>query len=101
MDITTFLNNLLQFIPPSYLATTTAIISFVIATCALIMRFWKPPSKESRWITIYHIVSAVGQARGWNASAYQPDRKAIMVPATKARSEIAENLGLDVNQTRP
>lgn len=65
------------------------------------MRFWKPPAKESRWATVYRVVSALAQARGWNASAYQPDRKAVMIPVSANRSEIAENLGLDVDETRP
>mgnify|MGYP000889263468 CR=1 FL=1 len=101
MDTASILETVFRLIPPAYLATATSIASFVIASCALAMRFWKPPAKDSRWVVIYRLVSALAQARGWNASAYQPDRKAVMIPLATNRSEAAENLGLDVNETRP
>ncbi|NHN89087.1 hypothetical protein [Acetobacter conturbans] len=101
MDIDSLLSVALKIIPSSYLATATAIISFIIAACALAVRFWKPPAKNSRWLGFYRIVSALAQARGWNANAYQPDRKAIMVPSSQDRSEVAENLGLKIDETRP
>lgn len=101
MDMTQFLNTVLILIPPAWLGTTTAGVSFLIASSALAVRFWKPPAKESRWLPVYKVVSALAQARGWNASAYQPDRKAVMVPRSADRSQIAENLGLQVDETRP
>ncbi|MFT8718366.1 hypothetical protein [Acetobacter sp.] len=101
MDIDKIISFILTIIPASYVATTTAIISFIIATCALVVRFWKPPAQDSKWLGFYHLVSAIGQARGWNTSAYQPGRKAIMVPLSQDRGEIAENLGMKVDDTRP
>lgn len=101
MDIDSILTTLLRFIPPSYVATATAIVSFIIASCALAMRFWKPPARTSRWLVVYQLVSALAQARGWNSSAYQPDRKALMVPVTTDRTQAAADLGMDVGDTRP
>ncbi|GBR09285.1 hypothetical protein [Acetobacter oeni] len=101
MDTSSILNAIFRLIPPSWLATATALASFIIAGCALALRFWKPPAKNSHWAIVYRVVSALAQARGWNASAYQPDRKAIMIPVSTDRSEVAENLGLKVDETRP
>ncbi|OUJ14793.1 hypothetical protein HK28_11610 [Acetobacter sp. DsW_063] len=101
MDMSLFITTILGFIPPSYAATSVSFVSFTVASCALVMRFWKPPSSDSHWVAVYKVVSALAQARGWNACAYQPDRKALMVPISTSRSEAADTLGLQSDDTRP
>lgn len=100
-DISSLLATILCLIPADDIATATAVISFVIASCALAVRFWKPPPPSSRWLPLYRVVSALAQARGWNASAYQPGRQAIMIPSSEDRSAAADNLGLEEKDTRP
>ncbi|GBQ96532.1 hypothetical protein AA23498_2664 [Acetobacter nitrogenifigens DSM 23921 = NBRC 105050] len=101
MGMSLFITTVLGFIPPNYAATGVAFVSFAVASCALVMRFWKPPSSDSRWVVVYKVVSALAQARGWNACAYQPDRKALMIPVSTSRSDAADTLGLKSDNTRP
>lgn len=101
MDFTQTLEWVLTLTPSQYLGTVTALVSFLIASSALAVRFWKPPAPGSRWLIVYTVVSALAQARGWNASAYQPGRKAIMVPADMPRVEAAQKIGLPVPETSP
>ncbi|OUJ16477.1 hypothetical protein [Acetobacter sp. DsW_063] len=97
MDLTT----ILALVPAQYAGDAMALVSFVIASCALAMRFWKPPAAGSKWTLVYMAVSAIAQARGWNANAYQPGQKAVMVPVATDRTEAAEKLGLHPDDTRP
>ncbi|MBB3885004.1 hypothetical protein [Acetobacter oeni] len=101
MNSDTIFSDVLSLIPTEYLGTAASIVTFAIASCALIMRFWKPPDAGSRWAPVYQIVSAIAQARGWNANAYQPGRKAIMAPVSLPRDEAAAALGLPPDQTKP
>lgn len=86
---------------PDLAATLAASVTFAIASCALVLRFWRPPHPGSRWVAIYTIVSAIAQARGWAANAYQPGKKAVMVPSDVPRVEVAAKLGVHPDDTRP
>ncbi|AQS84021.1 hypothetical protein A0U92_03690 [Acetobacter aceti] len=86
---------------PDLAATLAASVSFAIASCALTLRFWRPPHPGSHWVIVYTVVSAIAQARGWAANAYQPGKKAVMVPADAPRAEVAAKLGVHPDDTRP
>lgn len=101
MDFSSLIADFLTLVPEGSVGTVAAVISFVISACAVAVRFWKPPSATSSMAGFYKIITALAQARGWNASAYQPDRKAVMVPVEHDRVEIADRLGLKVDDTRP
>ncbi|CUW48276.1 hypothetical protein [Novacetimonas hansenii] len=101
MDPSMILSELLPFIPASYVGAVVDWVSFVIAASALAMRYWRPPAAGSRAAAVWMVVSAMAQARGWNASAYQPDRKAVMVPKDTSRAAAAATLGLHPADTRP
>lgn len=88
-------------LPEPYAGDFVALVSFVIASCALTVRFWQPPHPGSRWVPVYTVVSAIAQARGWAANAYQPGKKAIMVPADVPRAEVAAKIGMHPDDTRP
>lgn len=88
-------------LPEPYAGDLVALVSFLIASCALTLRFWRPPHPGSHWVAVYTIVSAIGQARGWGANAYDPGRKGIMVPADVPRAEVAAKLGVHPDDTRP
>ncbi|WP_291365392.1 hypothetical protein [Acetobacter sp. UBA5411] len=88
-------------LPEPYAGDLVALVSFAIASCALTLRFWRPPHPGSHWVVVYTIISAIGQARGWNVAAYQPGKKAVMVPADTPRAEVAAKLGLHPDETRP
>lgn len=99
--ISSALTWLYSALPEPYAGDLVALISFTIASCALALRFWKPPTPGSRWEAVYTIVSFIGQARGWNVAAYQPGKKAIMVPAELPRAEVAAKLGVHPDDTKP
>ncbi|BCZ76089.1 hypothetical protein [Komagataeibacter phage phiKX1] len=101
MDPSTLLSTIIPFIPAQYAGAVVDWVSFVIAVSALVMRYWRPPAAGSRAASIWLVVSAIAQARGWNAPAYQPDRKALMVPKDTPRSAAAAALGLHPDETRP
>lgn len=88
-------------LPEPYAGDLVAFVSFTIASCALALRFWRPPSPTSKWTIVYTVVSAIAQARGWAANAYQPGKKAVMVPADVPRAEVAAKLGVHPDETRP
>ncbi|POF63600.1 hypothetical protein CFR73_09795 [Novacetimonas maltaceti] len=101
MDPSTILSDLLPFIPAPYVGAVVDWVTFLIATSALVMRYWRPPAAGSRAAAVWMVVSAMAQARGWNAPAYQPDRKALMVPKDTPRAAAAATLGLHPDATRP
>ncbi|MBE7619332.1 hypothetical protein NO263_09915 [Gluconacetobacter entanii] len=101
MDPSTLLSELLPFIPAPYVGAVVDWVSFVIAASALLVRYWRPPAAGSRAAAVWVVVSAMAQARGWNAPAYQPDRKALMVPKDTPRAAAAATLGLRPDATRP
>lgn len=101
MNPSTILSELLPFVPAPYVGAVVDWVTFIIAASALVMRYWRPPAAGSRAAGVWMVVSAMAQARGWNASAYQPDRKALMVPKDTPRAAAAATLGLDPADTRP
>ncbi|MFT9220640.1 hypothetical protein [Gluconobacter oxydans] len=101
MDWTSVFQTILPMLPAQYAGDIVSILTFLIATAALTMRFWKPPAAGSRMALLYKAVSALAQSRGWNTNAYQPDAKALMIPADASRAAEAARLGLDPASTHP
>lgn len=101
MDWTTALQTALPYLPAKYAGDAMALVSFLIAASALALRFWKPPASTSKWLPVYKIVVEIAQAKGWNANAFQPDAKAMMLPLTASRTIEAPKLGLDPASTHP
>ncbi|MBS1102938.1 hypothetical protein JK202_07890 [Gluconobacter sp. Dm-62] len=101
MDWTSLFQTILPYLPARYAGDIISIITFLIAAAALALRFWKPPSSNSKFLPLFRIVSTIAQAKGWNTSAYQPDAKAIMVPIGSSRADEAAKLGLDKVSTHP
>ncbi|MFT8786232.1 MAG: hypothetical protein ABF887_04280 [Gluconobacter oxydans] len=101
MDWTSVFQTILPYLPAQYAADLVSILTFLIAAAALAMRFWKPPAAGSRMVLLYKAVSALAQSRGWNTNAYQPDAKALMIPAEANRAVEAARLGLDPASTHP
>ena len=101
MDPSSFVSALLPFIPAQYVGAIVDWASFLIAAAALIMRYWRPPAPGSRAAMVWMVVSAVAQARKWNLPAYQPGKKAVMVPATLPRQEVERRLDVPPGSTRP
>ncbi|GBQ27640.1 hypothetical protein AA0472_2462 [Acetobacter estunensis NRIC 0472] len=99
MDVTSAITFILQLIPSSELATATAIVSFIIASCALAVRFWKPPTSTSRWAGFYRIVSALAQARGWNANTFPVDRKPSEGQDSSPAPPASDAKGSDIKET--
>ncbi|MBS1053965.1 hypothetical protein JK201_10325 [Gluconobacter kondonii] len=88
-------------LPARYAGDIVSILTFLIAAAALAMRFWKPPASGSKLALLYKAVSALAQSKGWNTNAYQPDAKALMIPAEASRTIEAAKLGLDPASTHP
>ena len=101
MDWSALFQTVLPYLPAQYAADLVSILTFLIAAAALAVRFWKPPEAGSKMALLYKIVTALAQSRGWNANAYQPDAKAVMIPAEMNRTEAAVALGLDPKTTHP
>ncbi|MBY4641700.1 hypothetical protein K6L44_17280 [Gluconacetobacter entanii] len=101
MDPNTLLQDVLSLLPTQYAGDVAVIVSFLISTCALIARFWRPPDPASRWVVVWTIVTAVAQARKWNLPAYQPGKKAVMVSATVPRKAVEQLLDVPPGSTRP
>ena len=76
-------------------------ITTLITVCSIIARFWKPPAEGTKMASLWRIVTYIAQARGWTVPAYQPGKKAVMVPVSTPRSDAAELLGVDASATRP
>jgi len=101
MDWTSLFQTVLPYLPAQYAGDLVSILTFLIAAAALAVRFWKPPASTSKLLPLFRIVSAIAQAKGWNTSAYQPDAKALMIPAEASRTIEAAKLGLDPASTHP
>ena len=101
MSPSDFVSALLPFIPPQYLGPLVDWGTFIMSVAVLIMRYWRPPAPGSRAAMVWMVVSAIAQARKWNLPAYQPGRKAVMVPATMPRHEVEQKLGMPPGSTRP
>ena len=101
MDWTTLFQTVLPYLPARYAGDIVSILTFLIAAAALAMRFWKPPAAGSRLSLLYKVVSSLAQSKGWNTNAYQPDAKALMIPAEASRTIEAAKLGLDPASTHP
>jgi len=101
MDWTTLFQTVLPYLPTRYAGDIVSILTFLIAAAALAMRFWKPPAAGSRLALLYKVVSSLAQSKGWNTNAYQPDAKALMIPAEASRTIEAAKLGLDLASTHP
>lgn len=101
MDWTSLFQTVLPYLPSQYAGDLVSILTFLIAASALAMRFWKPPAAGSRLALLYKAVSALAQSKGWNTNAYQPDAKALMIPADASRVTEAARLGLDPASTHP
>ena len=101
MDPSTILSTLIPFIPAQYVGAVVDWGSFLIATAALIMRYWRPPAPGSRAALVWPVVSAVAPARKWNLPAYQPGKKAVMVSATVPRQAVEQLLDVPPGSTRP
>ncbi|MCP1273853.1 hypothetical protein NKW43_09190 [Gluconobacter albidus] len=101
MDWTTLFQTVLPYLPARYAGDIVSILTFLIAVAALAMRFWKPPAAGSRLALLYKIVSSLAQSKGWNTNAYQPDAKALMIPAEASRTIEAAKLGLDPASSHP
>ncbi|KXV33063.1 hypothetical protein AD940_14025 [Gluconobacter thailandicus] len=101
MDWTSLFQTILPYLPAKYAGDLVSILTFLIASAALAMRFWKPPAASSRMALLYKVVSALAQSRGWNTNAYQPDAKALMIPAGADRAVAAATLGLDPTSSHP
>lgn len=101
MDWTLLLQTVLPYLPAKYAGDAVSVMTFLIAACALALRFWKPPSASSPWARIYALVTAIAQSKGWNTPAYKPDAKALMIPLTADRDAEALKLGLDPLSTHP
>ena len=101
MDPISIMQDVLSMLPAQYARDIVVIVSFLISTCALIARFWRPPNPSSRWVLVWTVVTAIAQARGWNLPAYQPGRKAAMVPAKVPRQEVEQKLDVAPGSTRP
>lgn len=46
--------------------------SFIIATAALIARFWPRPADGSRWLPVYQLVNMLAQNGGHATNATDP-----------------------------
>ncbi|WP_215747010.1 hypothetical protein [Gluconobacter sp. P1C6_b] len=101
MDWTSLFQTILPMLPAQYAGDVVSILTFLIAAAALAMRFWKPPAAGSKLALLYKAVSTLAQSRGWNTNAYQPDAKALMIPADASRTIEAAKLGLDPASTHP
>ena len=101
MDWTTLFQTVLPYLPAKAAGDIVSILTFLIAAAALAMRFWKPPAAGSRLSLLYKVVSSLAQSKGWNTNAYQPDAKALMIPAEASRTIEAAKLGLDPASTHP
>jgi len=101
MDWTTLFQTVLPCLPAQYAGDLVSILTFLIAAAALAMRFWKPPATGSKLALLYKAVSALAQSKGWNTNAYQPDAKALMIPAKASRTIEAAKLNLDPASTHP
>ncbi|MBS1080826.1 hypothetical protein [Gluconobacter kondonii] len=102
MDWTTLFQTVLPYLPAQCAGDLVSILTFLIAAAALAMRFWKPPASGSKLVLLlYKAVSALAQSKGWNTNAYQPDAKALMIPAEASRMIEAAKLGLDPASTHP
>ncbi|MBS1075286.1 hypothetical protein JK176_10355 [Gluconobacter sp. Dm-73] len=101
MDWTTLFQTVLPYLPAKAAGDIVSILTFLIAAAALAMRFWKPPASGSKLALLYKAVSALAQSKGWNTNAYQPDAKALMIPAEASRTIEAAKLGLDPASTHP
>ncbi|MFT8402373.1 MAG: hypothetical protein ABF932_00660 [Gluconobacter potus] len=101
MNWTSVFQTILPYLPAQYAGDLVSILTFLIAAAALAMRFWKPPAAGSRMALLYKAVSALAQSRGWNTNAYQPDAKALMIPAGASRAAAAATLGLDPTSSHP
>ena len=101
MDWTTLFQTVLPYLPAKAAGDIVSILTFLIAAAALAMRFWKPPAAGSRLALLYKVVSSLAQSKGWNTNAYQPDAKALMIPAETSRTIEAAKLGLDPASTHP
>ncbi|MBS1088352.1 hypothetical protein [Gluconobacter wancherniae] len=101
MDWTSLFQTILPYLPAKYAGDLVSILTFLIAASALAIRFWKPPAAGSKLALLYKVVSSLAQSRGWNTNAYQPDAKALMIPAEASRTIEAAKLGLDPASTHP
>lgn len=101
MDWTSVFQTILPYLPARYAGDLVSILTFLIAAAALALRFWRPPAADSRMALLYKLVSALAQSKGWNANAYQPGAKALMIPVDASRAVEAAKLGLDPASTHP
>ncbi|WP_122049708.1 hypothetical protein [Asaia bogorensis] len=60
MDWTTLFQSILPYLPAQIAGNFTAILTFVVALCALIARFWPRPADGSKWLPLYLIVNSIG-----------------------------------------
>jgi len=91
-------------LPASYAHALAAVASslFLASTlCKAGLARVAPPAVGSRWVVPYRIANFLALSQGFQAPAYQPGAKAVMIPAAMPRALAAEAIGLDPASTHP
>ncbi|NHN83684.1 hypothetical protein GOB93_03390 [Acetobacter musti] len=75
--------------------------AFLCATSNLILVRWRPPDAGTKMAVLYQIVRLLALSRGFNAAAYGPGYKPLLIPKDMPRDQAAAALDLHPDQTKP